>query len=263
MKLLPSKRCNPWILVLTSLFGPGLGQIITGRVQFGMILILANYMIPLFFLHGGYVWSLFGIASFTMLQVGLYLFSVCEAIIYGLRNEECQRPSFKTLIPFIIIVRFTVRLIIWTAPFTTFVVPSRSMVPTLLVGDRFSSNRHYYRTHQPKRNEIVIIRVPGWKNKLIKRVVALGGDVIELRQDSLFINGIHQRESVPIYKQPGVYKNIPPTRVPYGHVYVLGDNRNNSNDSRYYGAVPVSLLAGKPVLIFFSHNIDRIGTKIK
>jgi signal peptidase I len=164
-----------------------------------------------------------------------------------------------------------------------FFIPSESMVPTLRVGDRVLVNKFIYRFTEPERGDIVVFksveggRLPPEENlieritglfrnddggtkppraDLIKRVVGVPGEEISVRGGRLFVNGEPQREPYVNKKYPDESFSAP-TTVPRGHVFVMGDNRINSQDSRVYGPVPKRNIEGEAFLRFWP--LDRIG----
>jgi signal peptidase I len=138
-----------------------------------------------------------------------------------------------------------------------FYIPSESMVPTLEVGDRVFVNKFIYRFAEPERGDIIVFEsVNGGEDDLIKRVVALPGDEIEVRNGTLLVNGKEQEE-------PYLNRGLPfngsygPTEVPEGEVFVMGDNRANSADSRVFGPLPVENIEGEAFMRFWPPS--RIG----
>lgn len=138
-----------------------------------------------------------------------------------------------------------------------FWIPSESMVPTLEVGDRVLVNKFIYRFTEPERGDIVVFKsVEGDGSDLIKRVVALPGDTVAVRNGTLFVNGEPQNEPY-LNKQFPDQSFYAPTKVPEGHVFVMGDNRANSADSRVFGPLPKENIAGEAFLRFWPPS--RIG----
>lgn len=138
-----------------------------------------------------------------------------------------------------------------------FWIPSESMVPTLEVGDRVLVNKFIYRFTEPERGDVVVFKsVEGNGEDLIKRVVGLPGDTVAVRNGTLFVNGEPQ-------KDPYINKQFPddsfyaPTEVPKGNVFVMGDNRTNSADSRVFGPLPKKNIEGEAFLRFWPPG--RIG----
>ncbi len=129
-----------------------------------------------------------------------------------------------------------------------FYIPSESMVPTLLVGDRVFVNKFIYRFAEPERGDIVVFEsVNGGEEDLIKRIVALPGDEIEVGNGVLLMNGEEQREPY-LNGEMSFADSYGRTEVPEGHVFVMGDNRANSADSRVFGPVPRSTVVGRAIL---------------
>jgi signal peptidase I len=126
-----------------------------------------------------------------------------------------------------------------TAVVEAFVIPSGSMEPTLQIGDRVLGNKFWFWFVAPHRQEIVIFSPPSSAElaagALIKRVIAVEGDVVEVRDSQVIVNGKPTAE--PYIKEHPQYI-LPPTRVPQGMLFVLGDNRNASYDSHVWGFVP-------------------------
>ena len=138
-----------------------------------------------------------------------------------------------------------------------FKIPSGSMRPTLIEGDRILVNKFIYRFQPPHRGDIIVFRSPeNPKRPFIKRLAALGGDTIELRDGRIMINGTPLDGAgvfgVNHYYNQGPYgQEHQPFHVPEGTYFVLGDNSLSSNDSRFWGVVPKQLLIGKALYIFW------------
>jgi signal peptidase I len=138
-----------------------------------------------------------------------------------------------------------------------FWIPSGSMIPTLEINDRVLVNKFIYRFTEPKRGDIVVFTsVDNPKEDLIKRVVGLPGDKIAVRGGRLYLNGEPQKEPYTNKKLPD-RSFFARTTVPKGHVFVMGDNRANSADSRVFGPLPEKNIEGEAFLRFWPP--DRIG----
>ncbi|MBI4357867.1 MAG: signal peptidase I [Candidatus Omnitrophica bacterium] len=144
-------------------------------------------------------------------------------------------------------------------------IPTGSMRPTLLEGDRIFVDKITYRFRPPRRGEIVVFKYPVEPKKdFVKRLVAFGGEEIEIRDGSVFVNG-ERLDNLPqiashyyynrsdwAYAQEGQKIKVPPSTF-----FVLGDNSAQSSDSRNWGFVPKAYLIGRAFLIWWP--LDRIG----
>ncbi len=129
-----------------------------------------------------------------------------------------------------------------------------SMEPTLHQEERLLVEKVSYRFHQPQRGDIVVLKVAQEPIPLVKRVIGLPGETVEIRQGKVYVNGQHLDEP---YLRQTPYGNMPARPVPAGSIFVLGDNRNNSNDSRYFGVVPLDDVVGKAWLRYWP--LEQIG----
>ncbi|MCX8076125.1 MAG: signal peptidase I, partial [Aquificaceae bacterium] len=167
-------------------------------------------------------------------------------------------------------------------------IPSGSMKPTLLVGDFILVNKLVYKLSEPQRGDIVVFKWPvNPEIDFIKRIVGMPGDTLEIRGEKVFINGqelpmklkgktiedgavkLIYEQTLPngvsyhiaLYEVPFVYRmNTYYTRIPEGHYFVMGDNRDNSEDSRYWGLLPRKNIVGKAFVIYFSGDIPPLTT---
>ena len=173
----------------------------------------------------------------------------------GATSEEPRRPKkVGGLLEFVIILAVAFALVFgFVRPFVleAFYIPSESMVPTLLVGDRVFVNKFIYRFAEPERGDIVVFEsVNGGEEDLIKRIVALPGDEIEVGNGVLLMNGEEQREPY-LNGEMSFADSYGPTEVPEGHVFVMGDNRANSADSRVFGPLPTENIEGEAFMRFW------------
>jgi len=157
------------------------------------------------------------------------------------------------------------------------VIPSESMQNTLLVGDHLIMSRvgydagipftnvHVPLWRNPKRGQIVIFRavVPGDNSDIIKRVIGLPGEIVDVRDGGVWINGTRLREDYTVGRtdpgDPSMFRaafagqtNVFPYTVPPDCYFVMGDNRGNSLDSRFEGCIPRANIIGTPLMIYMS-----------
>ncbi len=140
-----------------------------------------------------------------------------------------------------------VAFVVKTFLFQAFFIPSPSMVPTLEVHDRVLVNKLSYRLHDVNRGDVVVFeRQPGDAGTirdLIKRVVAVEGDTIETRGDTLYVNDQPVKE--PYVKSSSIGTAVARRTIPPHQVFVMGDNRTNSSDSRVFGPVDEDRIVGR------------------
>ena len=155
-------------------------------------------------------------------------------------------------------------LLIRTFIIAPFKIPSGSMRPTLIEGDRILVNKFIYRFKTPQRGDIIVFRYPeDPKRPFIKRLVGLGGDQVEIRSSHLYVNGtpLDQNEvfrTNHYYNQGQFGQAQQIIHVPHDAFFVLGDNSASSHDSRFWGFVPKRLLIGRAMCIFWPLNRWRV-----
>ncbi|MDX1691058.1 MAG: signal peptidase I [Acidimicrobiia bacterium] len=183
-------------------------------------------------------------------------------------EKEDARRSFWRELPVLIVVALFVAILIKTFLVQAFFIPSASMRDTLLEGDRVMVNKLAYRLGEPAHSDVIVFDSPldgegGGENflqaivrnvaeslglsspdsALIKRVIAVGGERLEIRDNTVFVDGEALVE--PYVRAGSRMSDFGPITVPDGHVFVMGDNRSASQDSRRFGAVPVGDIVGK------------------
>lgn len=140
-------------------------------------------------------------------------------------------------------------------------IPSSSMEPTLEINDRLIIEKISYRFRTPQRGDVVVfsptdkLREQNFKDAFIKRVIGLPGETVQVKGGKVYINGNALREK---YIEESPEYKYGPVTVPTGQYLVLGDNRNNSYDSHYWGFVPRKNLIGRAVVRFWP--FDRLGS---
>ena len=178
-----------------------------------------------------------------------------------------------------IIFALVVAGIVRTYMFAPFQIPSGSMIPTIQIGDHIFASMYSYGSPIPftdikvfekpiQRGEIVIFPYPKDPDiDYIKRAIGMPGEVLEIRKDQVYINGEPLEEPYAYYDpdqrrlldsqaQGGSYpvSNFGPVQIPKGKLFVMGDNRYNSADSRYWGFVDEKSVMGKGQVIYWSHD---------
>lgn len=139
-----------------------------------------------------------------------------------------------------------------------YVVPTGSMIPTIEIQDRIIANKFIYRFDEPEAGDIVVLDDPtGNVDTLVKRVIATGGQTVDLQEGRVVVDGVVLDEPYTHGLPSDPMSQMMPYVVPEGSVWLMGDNRTNSADSRVFGAVPLSDIRGKAFVCYWP--IDRIG----
>lgn len=189
-----------------------------------------------------------------------------------------------------IVIAVVMALIIKAFVIQAFKIPSGSMIPTLKIGDHILVNKFIYGTKlpftdriiiplkRPNRGDIIVFKFPDDEKKdFIKRVIGLPGDIVEIKGKGVYINGSLIDDSYAVHSDPVVYPsgiqprdNFGPLTVPQDSYFVMGDNRDFSLDSRYWGFVKLNKIKGKAFIIYWSWNgeerwvrWERIGMLIR
>ncbi len=160
------------------------------------------------------------------------------------------RSNTKSILEWVgvIVGALLVALVIKTFLLQAFYIPSRSMEPTLRIGDRVLVNKLSYKVHDINRGDIVVFERPPNEppdaiKDLIKRVIALPGETISSQNGQVFIDGRPLDE--PYLPAGTLTDNLTTVTVPVGHVFVMGDNRSDSRDSRFFGAIEEGSIVGR------------------
>jgi signal peptidase I len=171
----------------------------------------------------------------------------------------------KGAIIFVVVVSGTIALVAVIAIVSSFIlepliITGHSMSPTIMQGDRILVSKLTYRFREPSRGDVIAFRI-GWK-RVVKRIVGLPGDVIEVRDGLLYRNGeviAHEPYTV-LYSYDSHRRPYWSRKVRDKHVFVMGDNKVMSVDSRDFGPIPYQDIIGKVVFIYFPpKRIGKLG----
>jgi signal peptidase I len=194
------------------------------------------------------------------------------------REKSGFREFFELIAETAVFVFFVMTFVV-----QAFQIPTGSMEPTLLIGDFLLVNKLIYNQPQSgldrltlpikkiKRYDIVVFKYPQDPARdFVKRVIALQGEKIEIKNKQVYINDapVPEKYKVHIEEQSGekdgyyyyndtIMDNYGPVVVPAGHCFAMGDNRDNSLDSRYWGFLPLDLVKGRPWIIYFSYRAEK------
>lgn len=263
-----TKKRSKILSLLLSIVTPGLGHLYNGKfiwaVAIPAILMIVSDILYYFSLLRSFKVLLF----FILFAIYVYIFSIVHSIILAKRNSNYQLKGYNQIYIYLIwpIMYFGIGgLLPENNSIKPFDIPTKGMENTLKVNDMIIADMDYYKEGNVKRNDIVIFRDPESPNKLmVKRTIALEGEKISIVNGKIFINKKEYKEDNPqIIHERNSFVDIQETIIPENHIFVIGDNRPNSLDSRYFGSVPEENIKGKPLYIYFSDSFDRIGINLQ
>jgi signal peptidase I len=283
-----TKKRNPMLAPLLSIVAPGLGQIYNGQLVKGIILYLIGFSISIILSLAGLQFSFYGMIFALALLICIELFIVGDALFIALKKKEIVLRSFNKWYFYILfailafgIAEVTDRFVDTTKAFS---MPSGSMIPTLMVGDHIIVHLEHHKINKVKRGDIIVFNYPkdpegdfvvskyqkNPEGDWIKRIIAVEGDVIQGKDKVIYLNGEELRE--PYVKHSDVNirtdkydtrDNFGPVKIPENKIFVMGDNRDQSYDSRYCGFVDVKDIKGKALYVYWAEDKSRIGKEIK
>lgn len=200
------------------------------------------------------------------------------------QEEEPQEEQQSTLREYFLATVYCtiVALFVTTYVVHPMTVPTPSMEPTILVGDRLLIDKFTYRndfhsplaltpSHRIQRGDVVVFKFPEQPEILyVKRAIGLPGETLEIRNKSVYINGQPIEEPYKVHSDPRVHRsgssnflsfdnqrdNFGPVKIPENSYFMMGDNRDDSADSRYFGFLERELIVGRPLVVFWSYEDD-------
>lgn len=274
-----------WTAGLLSLIEPGLGQIYNGQALKGIFFLITPIVLcPLMILSVNMDNILFLLILFLISIVFYYIIVISDAIYSGLKfKTDYTLKKYNKIIVYIgvIIFVFIINTIITGFIKNNYIqaykIPAGSNKPTLQIGDHILVNR-CVSARNPNSGDLIIFEFPEDPSKdFVKRVIAVGGDILEIKDKVLLINNNVKKENYVIYCDSIIFAanhsprdNFGPITVPEDAFFVMGDNRDNSYDSRFWGFVNKSKIKGTVKNIYwswdkknFNARWDRIGLKVE
>ncbi len=257
---------NPFIAALLSLLMPGLGHVYVGEARKGLLIFSLLVGIQLVF---GLARLQASFQGFLVLwgAVGvLMVYAVVSAVRSAAQRKPFVRRRYNRWYwyPLFFVPMYAVLAVMAAARgewfgFESFRIPAGSMHPTLQTGDLIAVDTDYA---DPQVGDIVVFRSPeNGSIQYVKRIAALGGDQVSISDGQLLLDGVVAERLVvqPQYRQLDFSLSMPETHVPAHHAFMLGDARDNSKDSRFWGTVPVQNIIGKVSYIWYARDWSRIG----
>ncbi len=262
------RRRRPWLAVILNVCLPGLGQAYSGYLARGLVLHLALQGVELI---GLFVLLRLQSPPFNVflplfILVLVWLFMSLDAFRCAKRNSRDYELKWYNrwyvyflFFVLVFLVQRSLTATIRSNYVQAFKFASSSMIPTGLIGDCIIVDKRAYRDGVPHRGDLVIFSLPeGPRETLLKRVVGLPGETIEIRAKRVLVNGAAIEEPYAYYSEPpggAVVPRrdlLPALELPPDRFFVLGDNRDHSYDSRFFGPVVRAHILGKAKLIYFS-----------
>ena len=273
MSLEPSHSRIPWLASSLSLICPGLGQIYCGRAGRGLIILgLISLFGPL----------IVGLALIATSTLSLILLGVCVLVFFGLSvwsavdakriatSLKCQKytlQDYNQLAVYLLLPMTSIPCAIGLALFLrsnvleAYSIPTSSMAPTLIPGDRILANKLGLSTRTFQRGEVIVFRNPENRRQMfVKRIVGLPGDTVEVTERELFVNGelYHRLSDTATPNRP---PRLTKESVPAGSYFVLGDNRDLSHDSRNFGLLSHGEITGIVTYLYWpAQSWTRLGS---
>lgn len=269
-----AKSRKPVIALLLSFATPGLGQMYDGQMKRGIILYLGGFLLAAIFLLTGLFFNFYGMILSLAILLAFLLFVWLDAFIGAVKSKVITLKPYNKWYLYLIVILISsfviqplVRSSIKNNIARAYKIPSSGMEPTLLVGDHLIANMEIYKREKPKRGDIVIFVYPKDPSKdFIKRVIGLEGEKVGMINNKIYVNDTLLDDPWGYFDSSGVPKGFDkfrPVMVPKDSLFVLGDNRNNSLDSRFWGFVNIRKVKGKALYIYWAKNKSRIGMQIK
>lgn len=261
------KPRRPWLAGLLSLWGFPVGQIYAGRLKRSLVLWTIGYVIlhNLIYINTFLSLGLAGFVGIWLFRLAFPIFLAIDAFLIARRDHNgplkfYQRWWFYPLAfaGFMAATHVVASVIVFFF-IDAFKIPSQSMSPTIMSGDRILVSKLYRKETDLRRNDIVVFRSEGPESPLyVMRLIGLPGDQIEMVDEKLLLNGEEWADphavldpELPIYPESSHYG---PITIPEGTFFVLGDNRRAAYDSRVTGPIPIDNLYGKAHVIYWSQD---------
>lgn len=273
------KKRSPFIAFILSANIPGLGQMYNGQLLKGILLICGVAFGFAILYEVGAFPGLKGMFLELAVALGFYVYLFCDSIYIASKRKDFTFKKYNRWYYYIIFSACFILASIYVftplamshIPLEIYKIPSNSMKPALSRGDIILVDKSAYDTKTPQAKDVVIFKAPDDpKTHCVKRIVATPGEKLEIRLRSVYINGKKMSEYYVAHTffLPRSSKKIKkeffgPITIPPKKYFLMGDNRDNSHDSRNYGYVERSAIFARPLLILFSLDAAKVGMLVK
>ena len=267
-----------WLAGLLGFLTSGLGQVYCGRLRrgivFSVIILLLIFVFihsVLFVAHLPHLFFLVVMPSLIVILLLIELFIIVDAIILANKYKDNYQPKPYNKWYVYLIVILVAELILSPVfrsyrknVIQSYIIPSESMAPAILKGDFIFVDATAYRAKSPIQGDVIVFASPEHRKEFTKRVIGIPGDTIEIRNKQVFINWQRLDESYIIHTDDKILHesliprdNYGPIIITDGHLFILGDNRDNSLDSRILGPIGMNQVKGRVIKIYFSWNSEH------
>jgi signal peptidase I len=273
------KPRRPWIAAALTLLVPGLGQLYGGEPRRALVLYLGNASLFLALLVGGVFRTFAGLIVAILAFLLFLLWMIWDAVHVARGKKDYVIKPYNRWYLYLAIV--LVSGLSWQhlralSPVKTFWIPSASMEPALRIGDHLCADMTYYRSDKPSRGDLVVFTSSEDPASMrVTRVIGLEGEQVEIRDKVVYIDSQVLRDPWGHYRNPKddhfdfqdprlrLRDNFGPLKIPAGAAFILGDNRDNSYDSRFFGPIQLSSLRGRLLYVYWSGDRSRIGMPLR
>lgn len=272
-----NKPRKPWLAGVLTFFTIGLGHFYYGDIKKGIILFVGEQL----FLALGFSSFLLYPPAGPIIAIIAGISYLVYCIVDSVKGAKPYKHSYSMkkynrwyvylLCCFVasFVIQTIVEIAVKSNIAQTYKIPSGAMMQTLQIGDHIIADQFTYKTSEPRRGDIVIFPFPEKPSKyFIKRIVGMGGDTIEIKNKQVFINGEPYQEHYKVNNDSNVFPknvqprdNFGPVKIPEDSLFVMGDNRDHSYDSRFWGFVKKSSVKGKAISIYWSWDKDRFKVR--
>ena len=271
-------RARAWLAALLALIMPGLGHLYLGLPVSAAIilvaaLVLANLLVTIIIFSG---WGWVALFLSGLVVAGFIIGQIVHAALRARRLQfrRIAVPWYALAVVAVAWLWFGVGLVPIYGNYRSYTITVNTMEHTLHKGDYIMADLNAYRTADVKRGDVVIFVFPlDLETKYVKRCVGLPGDTIEIIDKMVFINGEKENAPATLTYVDSLTRprradgsnsrdNFGPYVVPVGEYFVLGDSRDNSSDSRFWGTVPRENIFGKAIRIHWSSDLSRVGKRV-
>lgn len=272
-----NKPRKPWLAALLTFIAAGLGHLYIGEAKKGIclyiggqILIIAGFFFLLYYPPYGVLLSLIiGVSYFLYCLIDSFRLAGKSRSAYSMKRYNKWYVYVIAGALAIVIIQPTVEGLVKSNIAQAFKIPSGAMLDTLQIGDHIICNKLLYKTAEAARGDIIVFPFPKDRSiSYIKRVVGLAGETIEIRNKQVFINGKLLDEPYTMTTTDRILSsetsprdNFGPVDIPIDHVFVMGDNRDNSYDSRFWGYIKNSDIQGKAIYTYWSWDSDNSSVR--